>query len=68
MERFIDLVLILMLALALVILVVFIPLVLIAESDCLDKGYPKAKVTIGLDAYCIGIDGDVKNRVLRLEK
>jgi hypothetical protein len=39
------------------------PYAIYAESKCLAAGYPDSRVTIGLDIYCVGIDGAVTNRV-----
>lgn len=36
---------------------VVIPVTLYAEADCLKKGYPEARVTIGLERYCLNLDG-----------
>ena len=48
-------------------LFVFIPAALYADSKCLAAGYPKSSVTIGLDMYCIGLDGTVRSTVSKLK-
>ena len=42
---------------------VYQPVSLYAEAECLRLGYPKAKVSVGLERYCITLDGAVTVRV-----
>lgn len=46
---------------------VYLPASVIAESECLKKGYPKAKVDYKLDAYCINLEGVVTGKVEELK-
>ena len=63
MSRFIDHVLFIgligLFALGFFMLIIFIPLSFRAEARCLEKSYPKARVTWNLRTYCIGYDGMV---------
>ena len=47
------------------ILFVILPVSLYAEAECLRLGYPKAAVTIGLERYCITLDGQVTVKVTK---
>lgn len=38
---------------------VVIPTAMYTEAECLRKGYPKSSVTIGLERYCMSMDGAV---------
>ena len=55
----------LMLFLAYVFFVI-IPVTMYAEAECLRNGYPKAKVTIGIEMYCINLDGAATIKVKKL--
>ena len=46
-----------------VLVVVYIPVALYADAECLKAGYPKARVSIGLDRYCTTLDGAVTVKV-----
>lgn len=37
-----------------------------AEAKCLEKGFPKSKVTYKLDAYCIAPDGPGRAWIIEL--
>lgn len=39
---------------------------LITEAECLEKGYPEAKVTYKYDRYCTNLDGTVTFKVDKL--
>lgn len=39
------------------------PVVLYTQAECLEKGYPEVKVTVGLSRYCMNLDGSVTVRV-----
>lgn len=52
------------LATALVLIAVYLPLTVIAESECLKAGYPEARVTVSLDRYCVKLDGDARHVVV----
>lgn len=41
------------------------PTYLYAEAECLRKGYPRAHVSIGLERYCMTIDGAVVVKVVK---
>jgi hypothetical protein len=45
---------------------VWTPVSLWAEAKCLSRGYPKTNVTIGLQVYCLNLDGTVTVRVEKL--
>jgi len=38
-----------------------------ADKQCLEAGYPSAKITYDFEYYCVGIDGAVFDRVKRGE-
>jgi len=41
------------------ILFVFMPVLMKTEADCLRAGYPKYSVSIGLERYCMNMQGAV---------
>jgi hypothetical protein len=45
---------------------VWMPVTLYAEAECLRKGYPEHRVTVGLSKYCMNLDGTVTVSVDRL--
>ena len=45
--------------LMLVLLVVYMPVMLKTEADCLRAGYPKYSVSVGLERYCLNMQGTV---------
>lgn len=51
--------LVILLTVALYLAFVMLPVALHAEAKCLRAGYPKATVTIGLEQYCLTLDGVV---------
>ncbi len=54
--------------LAFVFYTVFIwfPYNIYAETQCLAKGFPDYRVTIGLEVYCLNLDGSVTVNVEKL--
>ena len=48
---------------SLYVIFVWLPVSMYAEADCLRNGYPKAKVSVGLERYCITLDGLVTVKV-----
>jgi hypothetical protein len=46
---------------------VFVPVVLHTEARCLEAGYPRAKVTITLEKYCISLEGSSATKVTKLK-
>jgi len=38
-------------------------IILYTEDDCLSKGYPKYRVSVSWDRYCINLDGAVTGKV-----
>lgn len=48
--------------------VVFVwgPVALYAEAKCLEQGYPEYKVTVGLEKYCLNLDGTITVAVDKL--
>lgn len=44
---------------------VWMPYNIYAESQCLAKGFPDHKVSVGLEAYCLNLDG---NNTITVEK
>ena len=51
-----------------IVLFLYLPVQLYTEAECLRKGYPKASVTIGLERYCLTLDGAVTVKVDKAEK
>ena len=47
-------------------LLVWAPVYLYSEAKCLEKGYPKTKVSVGLGRYCLNLDGTVTVKVDKL--
>ena len=44
---------------------VWAPVSAYAEAECLRQGFPKAAVSVGLERYCMTIDGAIQPRVVR---
>ena len=44
-------------------MLVYTPVLLYTEAECLRNGYPESRVTVGLERYCINLDGSVNVRV-----
>ena len=42
------------------------PTYLSAEAECLRKGYPKAAISIGMERYCMNLDGSITVKVEKL--
>lgn len=40
-----------------------VPVSMYTDAECLRQGYPKSSVTIGLERYCMTLDGSVTVRV-----
>jgi hypothetical protein len=51
----------------LLMMFVWVPVLLHTEARCLEAGYPRAKVTIGLERYCISLEGSTATRVTKLK-
>lgn len=45
------------------VIFVAIPVSLYTQAECLRAGYPKYAVTIGLERYCMTLDGAITVRV-----
>lgn len=45
------------------VLLVFSPVSLYTEAECLREGYPEYRVSVGLERYCMNLDGSVTVRV-----
>lgn len=52
----------------LMLLFVYVPVRLYTDAECLRMGYPKSAVTVGLERYCMNLDGTVSVRVERVSK
>ncbi len=48
-------------------MLVYLPVSLYAEAKCLEAGYPKARVSVGLERYCTTLDGAVTVKVEKLK-
>lgn len=53
----------LMTAVLLVLVLVVVPVTLYTEAQCLERGFPEARVTWKFDRYCMNLDGTVTVRV-----
>ncbi len=42
-----------------------LPVALYNEAECLRAGYPKGKITVGLERYCVTLDGTVAVKVTK---
>lgn len=38
---------------------IYIPVSVYAEAECLRKGYPEYRVSVGLERYCMNLDGSI---------
>lgn len=47
-------------------LVIWAPYNIYAESQCLAKGFPEYRVTVGLEIYCLNLDGSLTVNVEKL--
>ncbi len=45
------------------LLFIAMPVILTTEATCLRAGYPKARVSVFLERYCITLEGNVSVRV-----
>lgn len=52
---------------ALYIILVYAPFEIMAQKECLERGYPAWDTTIDLDRYCINTEGVVVGKVYKLE-
>jgi hypothetical protein len=50
-----------------VMLIVVLPVTLVTEAKCLERGYPKSAVTWNLKGYCLNLDGSVTVKVDSVE-
>ena len=48
------------------LLFVIMPVAFYADAECLRNGYPESRVTIGLERYCMNLDGSVTVKVEKL--
>jgi hypothetical protein len=44
-------------------MLIWLPVNLYAEAKCLEQGYPESRVSVGLEQYCMTLDGSVTVRV-----
>lgn len=42
---------------------IYTPVALYAEAKCLTKGYPESRVSVGLEQYCMTLDGTITVKV-----
>ena len=49
-------------------LFVVMPVSLATNAECLRNGYPKSEVTIGLERYCMNLNGTVTVKVEKISK
>ena len=45
-----------------------VPVLMYTEAECLRNGYPKSSVTVGLERYCMNLQGTVTVRVDKVSK
>lgn len=48
-------------------LFIWAPYNVYAESQCLAKGYPEYRVSVGLETYCMNLDGSLTVKVDKLK-
>ena len=53
-------------AFVLYIILVGGPTYLYTEAECLRKGYPKSAISIGMERYCMNLDGSITVKVEKL--
>lgn len=46
-------------AVMIIAFITYVPFGMHTKAECLSAGYPKAKVSIWLERYCVNLDGDV---------
>lgn len=47
-----------------VMMFVYLPVMLKTEADCLRQGFPKYSVSVGLERYCLNMQGAVTTVVV----
>lgn len=50
------------------VMLIGLPVMLYSTAKCLEAGYPSASTTFMLKSYCVGIEGDVMDRVIPLDQ
>ena len=48
---------------AIYVLFIMIPVLMYTEAECLREGYPEYRVSIGLERYCMTLDGVITVKV-----
>lgn len=54
--------------LVLFVLFVVMPVRLYTDAECLRAGYPRSAVSVGLERYCLNLEGSVTVRVDKVGK
>lgn len=44
-------------------MLIFTPVSIYTQAECLRKGFPKHAVSVGLERYCMNLDGSVTVKV-----
>lgn len=44
-------------------LFIYTPVSVYTEAECLRKGYPEHRVSVGLERYCMNLDGTITVKV-----
>ena len=42
---------------------IYLPVQLYTDAECLREGYPESRITVGMERYCMNLDGSVTVRV-----
>ena len=48
---------------AIYVLFIMVPVLMYTEAECLREGYPEYRVSIGLERYCMTLDGVITVKV-----
>ena len=67
MMRVIGLLIVILAPIMTVYYLVYVPVHVVAESKCLEKGYPKTATDYRLNSYCMNLEGTVTVSVKALD-
>jgi len=63
MEKLISIIVLIFVFFVLYTVFIWLPVSLYAEAECLSEGYPESIVSIGLERYCMTLDGVITIKV-----
>ena len=62
--QWIDRLAIVFVLLMILVVAVYLPVMLKTEAECLRQGFPKYSVSVGLESYCLNLQGVVTTVVV----